>query len=94
MLPYRWQDSRKLYVMYGGRSHLIDSHSYLLIITSPMNARYLWLDSTKNFATFLVGAFRKVYLPINEVRYLTDAELNNYLTDATQGFNTKPVTLC
>ena len=70
-----------------------DYHLFILIL-SPMTAQYLWLDSTKNFATFLVGAFRKVYLPINEVRYLTDAELNNYLTDATQGFNTKPVTLC
>lgn len=70
-------------------------HYFLFILLlSPMTATYLWLDHTKNFATFLVGAFRKVYLPINEVRYLTDAELNNYLTDATQGFNTKPVTLC
>ena len=69
-------------------------HFLFILLLSPMTATYLWLDSTKNFATFLVGAFRKVYLPVNEVRYLTDAELNNYLTDATQGFNTKPVTLC
>lgn len=59
-----------------------------------MKAFYLGVDATQNYATFIVWAFRKIYLPLSEVRFLTDSELNQRLTDACQWFSSLPVTLC
>ena len=79
----------RLYV--GGHTRL--KAILLLLLLLIMTATYLWTDTTKNYATFLVWAFRKIYLPINELRELTDTELNNCLTDACAWFTSSPVTI-
>ena len=74
--------------------HPDPKHFLFILITSLMTATYLWLDSTKNYATFLVGAFRKVYLPAKTIEALNENELNEYLTDACMWFISSPIKLC